>query len=307
MSEQTIFSGGKVMSDLQIFKNEKLGLQIRCILNEDGSISMNAEDTAKGFGWVDKSKFATSGETYVRWARMNGFLKEFGFRQQVGENDYIPESLFYMLGMKASNEVAKEFQKWLAVDVIPTLRRTGSYSMHKKSPAEMLLAQAQFMVELEQKQNEMQQDIEKVNQRVDGIREVVALNVLSWREDAKNLIVKIAQAWGGNDYIAQVNQTIYAELNQRMGVNLKQRRTNKRRKMAEEGVSKTRQEKVTYVDVIADDKKLIEGYLAIVKEMAIKYGVADMDVSSNMAKEREQKKQNVLPMADRDETFLRLV
>ena len=64
-----------------------------------------------------------------------------------------------------------------------------------------------------------------------------------------------------------------------MGVNLKQRRTNKRRKMAEEGVSKTRQEKVTYVDVIADDKKLIEGYLAIVKELAIKYGVADTERS----------------------------
>ena len=267
------------MNDLQIFKNEKLGLQIRCILNEDGSISMNAEDTAIGFGWVDKSKFATSGETYVRWARMNGFLKDFGFSPQVGKNDYIPESLFYMLGMKAENEVAREFQKWLAVDVIPTLRKEGSYSMHKKSPAEMLLAQAQFMVELEQKQNEMQQDIEKVNQRVDGIRDVVALNALSWREDAKKLIVKIAQVWGGNDYIAQVNQTIYAELNQRMGVNLKQRRTNKRRKMAEEGVSKTRQEKVTYVDVIADDKKLIEGYLAIVKEMAIKYGVADTERS----------------------------
>ena len=43
------------MNDLQIFKNEKLGLQIRCILNEDGSISMNAEDTAIGFGWIDKS------------------------------------------------------------------------------------------------------------------------------------------------------------------------------------------------------------------------------------------------------------
>lgn len=312
MSEQTIFSGGKVMSDLQIFKNEKLGLQIRCILNEDGSISMNAEDTAKGFGFIKTDKKISENgfrKEYVsvRWERVNSYLQEFGFRPQVGENDYIPESLFYMLGMKASNEVAKEFQKWLAVDVIPTLRKEGSYSMHKKSPAEMLLAQAQFMVELEQKQNEMQQDIEKVNQRVDGIREVVALNVLSWREDAKNLIVKIAQAWGGNDYIAQVNQTIYAELNQRMGVNLKQRRTNKRRKMAEEGVSKTRQEKVTYVDVIADDKKLVEGYLAIVKEMAIKYGVADMDVSRNTAREREPKKQNVLPMVDRDETFLRLV
>ena len=260
------------MNDLQIFKNEKLGLQIRCILNEDGSISMNAEDTAIGFGWYRVE--TKNGKEYISvlWARMNGFLKDFGFAHSCAKDDFIPESLFYMLGMKASNEAAREFQKWLAVDVIPTLRKEGSYSMHKKSPAEMLLAQAQFMVELEQKQNEMQQDIEKVNQRVDGIRDVVALNVLSWREDAKKLIVKIAQVWGGNDYIAQVNQTIYAELNQRLGVNLKQRRTNKRRKMAEEGISKSRQEKVTYVDVIADDKKLIE-----VKEMAIKYGVADTE------------------------------
>ena len=271
------------MNDLQIFKNEKLELQIRCILNEDGSISMNMEDTARGFGFTTIAK---SGNTVVRWNTVHKYLCDFGVATSCNDGnyremcpDYIPESLFYMLGMKASNEVAKEFQKWLAVDVIPTLRKEGSYSMHKKSPAEMLLAQAQFMVELEQKQNEMQQDIEKVNQRVDGIRDVVALNALSWREDAKKLIVKIAQVWGGNDYIAQVNQTIYAELNQRMGVNLKQRRTNKRRKMAEEGVSKTRQEKVTYVDVIADDKKLIEGYLAIVKEMAIKYGVADTERS----------------------------
>lgn len=263
------------MNDLKTFENEKLGLQIRCILNEDGSISMNAEDTAIGFGWYRTE--TKNGKEYmsVLWARMNGFLNDFGFAHSCAKDDYIPESLFYMLGMKANNEVAREFQKWLAVDVIPSLRKTGSYSMGKKSPAEMLLAQAQYMVELERKQQEMQRDIDNVSQRLDGIRDVVALNALSWREDAKKLIVRIAQAWGGNDYIAQVNQEIYSELNLRMGVNLKQRRTNKRRKMAEEGASKTRQDKVTYVDVIADDKKLIEGYLAIVKEMAIKYGVAE--------------------------------
>lgn len=43
--------------------------------------------------------------------------------------------------------------------------------------------------------------------------------------------------------------------------------------MAEEGASKTAIGKQTVVDVIADDKKLIEGYIAIVKETAIKYGV----------------------------------
>lgn len=31
---------------------------------------------------------------------------------------------------------------------------------------------------------------------------------------------------------------------------------------------------MTYVDIIADDVKLIEGYTAIVKEMAIHYGLA---------------------------------
>ena len=32
------------------FKNEELGLQVKTILNEDGSIIINAEDAAFGFG-----------------------------------------------------------------------------------------------------------------------------------------------------------------------------------------------------------------------------------------------------------------
>lgn len=101
------------------------------------------------------------------------------------------------------------------------------------------------------------------------------MSTVGWREDAKALIVKIAEQWGGTEYIAEVNRTIYQELNKRMGVNLKQRRTNKRHRMADEGIPKSKQDKVSYVDVIADDKKLVEGYVAIIKEMAIKYGVAD--------------------------------
>ena len=117
------------MNDVRIFDNANLGIQVRTILNPDGSVLVNAEDTAIGFGWVDNSKFATSGENYVRWARMNKFLKDFGFPQPVGKDDYIPESMFYLLGMKASNKAAQEFQKWLAVDVIPTLRKTGIYEI----------------------------------------------------------------------------------------------------------------------------------------------------------------------------------
>lgn len=138
-----------------------------------------------------------------------------------------------------------------------------------------LSPQLQLLINLELGQKQMQQQISQVNQRVDGIKEIVGLSTIGWRDDARALIVKIAEQWGGNKYIAEVNRMIYQELNKRMGVNLKQRRTNKRHRMADEGASKSKQEKVSYVDVIAEDKKLVEGYMAIVKEMAVKYGVAD--------------------------------
>ncbi len=62
-------------------------------------------------------------------------------------------------------------------------------------------------------------------------------------------------------------------VDQRGGVSLETRLTNKRRRMADEGICKSKRDKLTRVDVIADDKKLIEIYVAIVKEMAVKYGI----------------------------------
>lgn len=39
---------------IQEFENTELGFKVRCIKNEDGSISMNAEDTIIGFGLIQK-------------------------------------------------------------------------------------------------------------------------------------------------------------------------------------------------------------------------------------------------------------
>lgn len=110
--------------------------------------------------------------------------------------------------------------------------------------------------------------------RIESIRDVVSLDTTSWRDDTRNLINKIAQELGGGTAFQQVRAESYELLEKRMGVSLKQRLTNKRRRMADEGVCKSKRGKLSQVDIIAEDKKLIEGYTAIVKEMAIKYGVA---------------------------------
>lgn len=111
------------MNNIQIFNNKELGVDVRTIVNQDGSISINAEDTAIGFGW----RRIKNNKTYVMWDRVNTFIDELNFPHKCGKDDYIPESLFYMLGMKASNNIAQQFQKWLAIDVIPSIRKTGGY------------------------------------------------------------------------------------------------------------------------------------------------------------------------------------
>lgn len=111
------------MEELQLFKNEDLELQIRAVKNEDGSISVNLEDVARGLGF---KRIAQSGNEVVRWERVNKYLNEFNV-PTCGHDDFIPESVFYLLAMKASNEVAKKFQVWVATDVLPTIRKTGGY------------------------------------------------------------------------------------------------------------------------------------------------------------------------------------
>ncbi len=66
-------------------------------------------------------------KSYPRWRTINGFLNDLGFSQEVAKEDFIPETLFYLLGMKASNETARKFQMWLATEVIPSIRRHGAF------------------------------------------------------------------------------------------------------------------------------------------------------------------------------------
>lgn len=134
-------------------------------------------------------------------------------------------------------------------------------------------------MEMEQKRQaaelaEIKEAGQKNADRIESIRDVVSLDTTSWRDDTRNLINKMAQELGGGTAFQQVRAESYELLEKRMGVSLKTRLTNKRRRMADEGVCKSKRDKLSMVDIISEDKKLIEGYTAIVKEMAIKYGVA---------------------------------
>ncbi|MDL2318209.1 Rha family transcriptional regulator [Eubacteriales bacterium OttesenSCG-928-A19] len=141
------------------------------------------------------------------------------------------------------------------------------------SPAELSLLQAQALVDIEKKQQAQQEALDAVNKRVDSIGDIISLNPQAWREEAQRMVTRIAKKIGGHGHIQDVYAEIYDLMLHRFGFDLKRRLNNKRAKMAMEGANKTQQQKVTRIDVIAEDKKMIEAYLTLIKEMAIKYGV----------------------------------
>ncbi|PXV88378.1 anti-repressor protein [Lachnotalea glycerini] len=139
---------------------------------------------------------------------------------------------------------------------------------------DVLIESLQEMKAMKEQFAKHDKEITSVKDRVESIREVVALDTTSWREDTSNILKKIGHSLGGGQIYSQVRAESYELLEKRMGVSLATRLTNKRRRMADEGICKSKRDKLSYVDIIAEDKKLIEGYMAIVKEMAIRYGAA---------------------------------
>lgn len=139
---------------------------------------------------------------------------------------------------------------------------------------DVLISSLQEMKAIKQQLNQVTYHALSAKAEVKEIREIVQLDTTSWRRETQTLIAKIAINQGGFEHINLLKSESYELLNKRFGVKLDTRLTNKRRRMAEQGVSKSKRDRLNYLDVIEEDKKLIEGYVAIVKDMAIKYGIS---------------------------------
>ena len=139
---------------------------------------------------------------------------------------------------------------------------------------DVLISSLQEMKALKGEVQAVKVGIQETNTKLDGIKDIVSLNSTDWKKDSARLISKMALKLGGFEHISDLRKESYNILNERTGIKLETRLTNKRRRMADEGVCKSKRDKLNYIDIISEDKKELEVYLAIVKEMSIKYGVA---------------------------------
>lgn len=100
---------------------------------QDGTAYLRLEDVARGLGFTQTQKKNGVEYASIRWETINRYLEEIGFPNKLGKDDYIPENIFYRLAMKAKNETAEKFQTLVADEIIPSIRKTGGYSVNSTS------------------------------------------------------------------------------------------------------------------------------------------------------------------------------
>ena len=149
--------------------NELITIEkVRGFIGENGIIFLNLEDVARGLGFVDiKNRIE-----YIRWNRVEKYLKDFGFATS-GENDFIPENIFYLLAMKGKNEIARNFQLKVANKILPAIRKTGMYATDELLNNPDLAIQAFMKLKEEMvRRKELEKKVEEQQPKVDFYNDV---------------------------------------------------------------------------------------------------------------------------------------
>ena len=249
---------------IEVFTNAEFG-QVRTITIDDEPYFVG-KDVAEILGYSDTAKAI---RTHVDDEDKQIFkVDEMATLKTSNYGMYIiNESGLYSLILSSKLPNAKKFKHWVTAEVLPSIRKTGSYSPDYSS----LSPQLQYLISLEQKTKELETAVQTTNKRLDSMCETMQIKGDNWRKATHSLINRIASASGQEQRAIYLD--IYDELEYRAGCNLSIRFDNLSSRLFARGVSQSRINRLNYVDVIADDRKLTEIYIAIVKEIAVKFGV----------------------------------
>lgn len=200
----------------------------------------------------------------------------------------ISEAGLYRLLSRSYKEKARIFQRWIAHDVIPEIRRTGMYATMKQpqTTAEMLLMFAQQAVETERRINLLeeesrnqrkeiaaaQSDAKETREAVDSFRKIFSFSDEDWRQMTKYVISEIARKslpeGVSKNTLSMKERHVwndaYYRLQCQASVNMNIRQRNRSIRTGK---------KVSKLQVVAEDPKLRKIFIGIIKEMAIQYDI----------------------------------
>ncbi|HEI7670349.1 TPA: phage antirepressor KilAC domain-containing protein [Staphylococcus aureus] len=165
------------MNEIKAFSNDMFSILIK--QNNENNL-FDLETVAKSLG-ITQFK---NGKEYVKWERVNKYLSKYlspqvgNFSQPLGKGDFIPEAMVYKLAFKAGNSTAEKFQDWLAMEVLPAIRKHGIYATDNvieqtlKDPDYIITVLTEYKKEKEQNLL-LQQEIGELKPKADYVDEIL--------------------------------------------------------------------------------------------------------------------------------------
>lgn len=195
------------MDNLQIFSNSEFGEIRTALVNDEPMFCLidickaleikNATDVAKR---LDEDE-----------------LTRLNLGSRAGETNFITESGLYAVILRSDKPNAKKFRKWVTSEVLPSIRKTGSYGMPKTTGGQIQLL-AQGYTELEQAVNSIKEDMTELKDNtplygceIDEVKQHV---------NRKGVIVlggKDSEAYKDGSIRSSVYSDIYKQLKREFG------------------------------------------------------------------------------------------
>lgn len=117
---------------LQKFENEILNIKIGCFINDKNEIYFRGKDVATILNYTDTQHAILNNVDDDDKCKLEQ-LYEGSINPALTSNEknsiYINESGLYSLILRSNKEEAKDFKKWITKEVLPSIRKTGQYSI----------------------------------------------------------------------------------------------------------------------------------------------------------------------------------
>lgn len=176
---------GVYMDNIKIFNNPEFGDIRTGLIN--GEVWFVGKDVAEALGYRNPQKALRD-----HVDDEDKLTERIVLSGQGREAILISESGVYALIFSSKLDSAKRFKHWVTSEVLPTIRRTGSYSINKRKPDSYMIEdpveRAKRWIEEQEEKQKLSETVQEQEPMVDYFKSLVDNNLLTnFRDTAKEL------------------------------------------------------------------------------------------------------------------------
>lgn len=256
------------MNDLQIFTYNETPLRTMEI---DGEVWWVLKDVCEILGIANSNNVAARLDDDEKGIRPVDTLK--GKQNMTVVN----EPGIYKVILRSDKPEANGLMRFVTHEVLPQIRRTGAYSTNQPmTPAQLIAAQAQVLVDMEKRMDVMQSQTEALEAKVD-----TAIKVFSkpaedhWKADMDEAIKRFCT--DNHLSVVATRGRMYDELERTVNCDVDSRLTRLRKRKRKAGARYKDTMALTKLDAIAADKQLRAVFEGVVRKWQAQAATGEVD------------------------------